>query len=45
MLWLHTGGGIGKARTRANDDVTCSVSVELHPRLRETARCTLAVCL
>jgi len=40
LTWwrLHAGGGIGKARTRANDDVTCSVSDETDPRLRETAR-------
>jgi len=37
-LRLHAGGGIGKARTRAKDDVTCSVSDELRPRLRQTAR-------
>ena len=30
---LHAGGGIGKARTRANDDVTCSVSDESAPPL------------
>ena len=30
---LHAGGGIGKARTRANDDVTCSVSDENAPPL------------
>jgi len=30
--WL-AGGGIGKARTRANDDVTCSVSDETMPPL------------
>jgi len=30
---LHAGGGIGKARTRAKDDVTCSVSDESAPPL------------
>jgi len=30
---LHAGGGIGKAWTRANDDVTCSVSYESAPPL------------
>jgi len=30
--------GLAKARTRANDDVTCSVSAETTPRLRQTAR-------
>jgi len=30
---LHAGGGIGKARTRAKDDVTCSVSDENAPPL------------
>jgi len=30
---LHAGGGIGKARTRANDAVTCSVSYESAPPL------------
>ena len=30
---LASGGGIGKARTRAKDDVTCSVSYESAPPL------------
>jgi len=30
---LHAGGGIGKARTRAKDAVTCSVSDETTPPL------------
>ena len=30
---LAAGGGIGKARTRAKDDVTCSVSYEIAPPL------------
>jgi len=30
---LAAGGGIGKARTRANDAVTCSVSDESAPPL------------
>jgi len=30
---LHAGGGIGKARTRAKNDVTCSVSDETAPPL------------
>jgi len=30
---LHAGGGIGKARTRAKNDVTCSVSDESAPPL------------
>jgi len=30
---LHAGGGIGKARTRAKDVVTCSVSDETAPPL------------
>jgi len=35
LTWwrLHAGGGIGKARTRANDDITCSVSDESAPPL------------
>jgi len=36
---LAAGGGIGKVRTRDNNDVTYSVSYEPHPRLRQTARC------
>jgi len=30
---LAAGGGIGEVRTRANDDVTCSVSYETAPPL------------
>jgi len=35
LTWwrLHAGGGIGKARTRAKDDVTYSVSDESAPPL------------
>jgi len=37
---LAAGGGIGKARTRAKDDVTCSVSYESVPPL--APNCSLA---
>jgi len=38
-LRLDAGGGIAKARTRVNDDVTHPLSAETTPRLRQTARC------
>jgi len=41
---LAAGGGIGEARTRANNDVTCSVSYETAPPLAPNCSLEAGVC-